>query len=302
MSNRIKPLKIATRNPHFEIVNEPVFNEFWLWFMYYTPIGVALRYVIFRNRFFSNIYGILNRSNKSTRKIRSFIKNYNIEISELDRPIESFLSFDEFFTRKLRVGARPIDMKLGVLISPADARVIKYEMKEDCVLPVKGRSFTLEALLGKAEMAQAYVGGTVIVLRLAPFDYHRFCYIDDATVGNTWTSGRLCEAVHPYALWANAKSFTVNVRDCSLLHTTTFGDVLHVDVGALGVGAITQLNQSGTRVVRGQEKGFFSLGGSTIILVFKPGAVVMDSDIEANSNNGIETLVRYGESIGFRKN
>lgn len=144
MSNLIKPLKIATRNPHFEIVNEPVFNEFWLWFMYYTPIGVVLRYVIFRNRFFSNIYGILNRSNKSTRKIRSFVKNYNIEISELDRPIESFCSFDEFFTRKLRVGARPIDMKLGVLISPADARVIKYEMKEDCVLPVKGRSFTLE--------------------------------------------------------------------------------------------------------------------------------------------------------------
>lgn len=294
-------LTIATRGPQGGVTDEPVFNEAWLRFMYYTPIGAMIRHAVLRTRIFSGLYGRLNRRRRSAKKIQKFIKIYDIDTEDLDRPIESFQSFNDFFTRRLKDGARPIDPSPARLISPADARVIKYELKKGMVFPVKGRSFSLDALLERPDVAQDFVDGTVVVFRLAPFDYHRFCYIDDAQVGSAWTAGRLYEAVHPYAIWAHAKSFTVNVRDCCLLHTRHFGDVLHVDVGALGVGAITQFDQSGCSVSRGQEKGLFSLGGSTIALVFKRDAIVMDADIEKNSTSGIETLVRYGEGIGSRK-
>jgi phosphatidylserine decarboxylase len=294
-------LAIATRGPQGGVTDEPVFNEAWLRFMYYTPIGAIVRYTVLRTRLFSGLYGKLNRCRRSTRKIRKFIKTYDIDMGALDRPIESFHSFNDFFTRRLKDGARPIDPSPGRLIAPADARVIKYELNKNTIFPIKGRSFSLDALLERPDVAKDFADGTIIMLRLAPFDYHRFCYIDDARVGDAWTAGRWYEAVHPYAIWACAKSFTINVRDCCLLHTRYFGDVLHIDVGALGVGAITQFDQSGASVIRGQEKGFFSLGGSTIALVFKRGAIVMDGDIEENSTNGIETIVRYGEGIGFRK-
>lgn len=294
-------LTIATRGPQGRVTDEPVFNEAWLRFMYYTPIGAMVRHAVLRTRLFSGLYGKLNRSQRSARKIQRFIRTYDIDTSDLDRPVESFHSFNDFFTRRLKDGARPIDLSPARLISPADARVIKYELRKNIVFPIKGRSFSLDALLERPDMARDFADGTVVVLRLAPFDYHRFCYIDDARVGVAWTVGRFFEAVHPYAIWAHAKSFTVNVRDCCLLHTQHFGDVLHVDVGALGVGGITQFDQSGSSVSRGQEKGLFSLGGSTIALVFKRDVIVMDADIEENSTNGIETLVRYGEGIGFRK-
>lgn len=301
MEKRPWALTIATRGPQGVVTDEPVFNEAWLRFMYYTPIGAMVRHAVLRSRLFSELYGRLNRSQRSAKKIQKFIRTYAIDTGDLDRPIESFRSFNDFFTRRLRDGARPIDPSPARLISPADARVIKYELKKNTIFPVKGRSFSLDALLERPDVAQDFVDGTVIVLRLAPFDYHRFCYIDDARVGSAWTAGRLYEAVHPYAIWARAKSFTINVRDCCLLHTRHFGDVLHVDVGALGVGAITQFDQSGSSVSRGQEKGLFALGGSTIVLVFKRNAIVMDADIEENSTRHIETLVRYGEGIGSRK-
>jgi phosphatidylserine decarboxylase len=301
MKKRPGILTISTRRPQGGVVDEPVFNEAWLRFMYYTSVGAMVRHAVLRTRLFSGLYGKLNRSHRSAHKIRRFITNYDIDTGDLDRPIESFHSFNDFFTRRLKDGARPVDLSPTRLISPADARVIKYELKKDTIFPVKGCSFSLDALLERPDVAQDFADGTAIVLRLAPFDYHRFCYVDDAQVGSVWTAGRLYEAVHPYAIWAHAKSFTVNVRDCCVLHTRHFGDVLHVDVGALGVGAITQFDQSGSSVSRGQEKGLFSLGGSTIVLVFKRNTVVMDADIEENSASGIETMVRYGEGIGSRK-
>jgi phosphatidylserine decarboxylase len=300
MQKQLGILRVATRGAQASMVDEPIFNDVWLRFMYYTPLGAILRHMVLRTRLFSRLYGKLNRSGRSTRKIHAFIETYGIDTNDLDRPIASFRSFDDFFTRRLKIGARPIDPFPGNLISPADARVIKYDMRNSEVIPVKGRSFSVGDLIERAEIAQNYKDGTIVVFRLAPFDYHRFCYIDDSIIGPTWTTGRLYEAVHPYAIWANAKSFTVNVRDCCILHTDHFGDVLHIDVGALGVGAIKQLHRSGSRVGRGEEKGLFALGGSTIVLVFQRGTVVMDADIEQNSANGLETLVRYGEAIGSK--
>lgn len=299
MPSRPSHITVALRAPRSGTIDEPIFNEPWLRFMYYSPAGAMLRHALLRTRLFSSLYGRLNRAARSARKIRHFIDTYGIDTRELDRPIEAFPSFDAFFTRRLRQGARPIDATPERLVSPADARLIAYRADHDRVFPVKGRDFSLDALIGKPGIAHEYVGGTVVVLRLAPFDYHRFGYLDDATVGRAWSTGHLYEAVHPYALWANARSFTVNVRDCCVLHTRHFGKVLHIDVGALGVGAITQFSWPGAHVERGQEKGLFSLGGSTIVLVFQRGMVRLDEDLETHSANGIETLVRYGEGIGF---
>ena len=93
------------------------------------------------------------------------------------------------------------------------------------------------------------------------------------------------------------------IRALSSVHEVfarNFGAVIHVDVGATGVGRMVQHQRPGGPCQRGQEKGYFEFGGSTSILLFKPGVVRLDGDIAAYSAKGTETLVRYGEKIGSR--
>jgi phosphatidylserine decarboxylase len=88
-----------------------------------------------------------------------------------------------------------------------------------------------------------------------------------------------------------------NSREYSLLHTAVFGDIVMMEVGALLVGKI--VNHHGkAKVVRGQEKGYFQFGGSTVVLLLKKGSVSVDPDILENSRQGIETVVKIGEKIG----
>ena len=88
-----------------------------------------------------------------------------------------------------------------------------------------------------------------------------------------------------------------NAREYCLLRTDTFGELVMMEVGALMVGRIVN-HHGAARVLRGQEKGYFQFGGSTIVLLVQPGMARIDRDILDNSRNGIETIVRMGERIG----
>ena len=89
-----------------------------------------------------------------------------------------------------------------------------------------------------------------------------------------------------------------NSREYSILHTREFDDIVMMEVGALLVGKIVNHHQQ-TQVLRGQEKGFFQFGGSTVVLLFKAGTIAPDADILNNSAEGAETVVRYGEKVGI---
>lgn len=265
-------------------------------FLYNSIPGKILNPVIARH-FVSRTYARYVKSRRSVSRISSFIDQYNISLSDLERPPASFTSLNDFFTRKLKPGARPVDPETSHLISPADSRLFVFELSQKHVFPVKGYWYSLGKFLKSNALAKQFADGWCFVYRLAPGDYHRFCFID-----NGWQEqvkrikGRL-HSVNPIALSSVKSLMARNYRELTVLHTENFDDVLHIEVGALMVGKVVLINRHAVKFRKGEEKGWFEFGGSTIVQLFKKNAVMPDKDILYQSDRGIESLVRMGERV-----
>jgi phosphatidylserine decarboxylase len=246
----------------------------------------------------SNLYGRLQNRPRSLRKIDRFVGKCRINTDEFEVPPAGYRSFNDFFTRKVKAERRSIHPDKRILISPADSRLLAYPIKEDTVYPVKGVTFTVEELIADRRTASAYNGGLCLIFRLAPSDYHRFCYIDDGDHEAVNSIGGNLHSVNPIAIRWNLKIFQKNYREYCILKTKNFGHVIEIEVGALLVGKIHQNLRGGGRFFRGQEKGYFEFGASTIIMVFKPSIMAIDEDVVEHSKRGIETRVQYGSAIG----
>jgi len=277
---------------------EEVFERRLTNLLYGTYLGRCFCELFLKWRPLSSLYGHLQNRPRSLRKIDRFIEKCRINTDEIDVPPGGYRCFNDFFTRKLRTGRRSIHPDPCTLISPADSRLLAYPIKEGTVYPVKGVTFTVEELIGDRPAAAAYNGGLCLVFRLAPSDYHRFCYIDDGEQGPVNSIGGNLHSVNPIAIRCNLKIFQKNYREYCILKTKNFGDVIEIEVGALLVGKIHQNLRGGGRFFRGQEKGYFEFGASTIIMVFKPSIVAVDEDVADYSRRGIETLVQHGSAIG----
>lgn len=276
---------------------ERVFGGNSLARIYRTRHGRFLLAAWLKRASFSHLYGALQRSGRSRAKIERFVSELGIDASEAERPLSEYRSLDDFFTRRLKPGARPIDREARHLITPGDGRLLAFQ-RLDGDLRVKGSRVSLETLLGDRALAARFAGGAVFVLRLAPADYHRFHFPDAGIASPSRELPGPLHSVHPIALEAGAPSFA-NKRSVSLLASATFGDLAIVEVGALCVGTIVQTYVPG-RVERGQEKGTFRFGGSTVVLLALPGAVRVDSDLVESTSGGVETFVKMGTRIGTR--
>ncbi|MBO34259.1 MAG: phosphatidylserine decarboxylase [Rhodospirillaceae bacterium] len=283
-----------TKSLEYEVVFERRFMEFF----YGTRLGIWICEHLLKKLWFSRCYGRVKRHANSKESIVSFIEQYGIDTGEILRPLEEFANFNEFFIRELVDGARPIDNTPGHLISPADGRIIHYPITNRTVIPVKGAYFDIAVLLGDAALAAQYNGGDCFITRLAPTDYHRYGYIDSGRHDQHSRINGFLHSVSPYALQRNLRVFTENQRELCVLHTDNFGTVAQIDVGAMVVGRVVQHKPEGGRFERGEQKGYFEFGGSTVILLFEPGIVVPDQDILHYSRDGIETIVKYGSKIG----
>ena len=258
-------------------------------FLYNNPIGrIFLGIAV--SPFVSNIYAWKNSKKSSAKKIPAFIRDHNINLSDYED--REYKSFTDFFTRKIRYGKRPIDMKPESLISPADSKLLVYEIEKDTSLRVKGRTYTVDEILADSENAKEFAGGYALVFRLTVDDYHRFCYPDKGClISKRMIKGKL-HTVSPVS--KNHKIYMENTRLVNLLKTEKFGTIAYIEVGAMLIGRIVD---NGTDVFeKGQEKGYFEPGGSTVIILVKN--VEIDKDIMEQSASGIETKVRYGERIG----
>jgi phosphatidylserine decarboxylase len=102
----------------------------------------------------------------------------------------------------------------------------------------------------------------------------------------------------PYALKALIPFYTENYRVLSLYDSDHFGQIAMVEIGAFTVGSIQQKYAAGRHFAKGDRKGFFELGGSTIVLLFEKGRIKLDEDLLANTRNDLETYVLLGDSIG----
>ncbi len=226
--------------------------------------------------------------------IKPFIKANHIDMSQFeDVP---YRSYNEFFSRKIRPEARPICMDPAALLAPCDSKLTALPITEDAVFTLKHTPYTLESLLRSEALAKKYQGGHALIFRLTVDDYHRYCYIADGKKGENVRIPGVLHTVNPIAN-DHFPIYKENTREYSLLHTGTFGDVLMMEVGALLVGKIVNRHQAAC-VRRGQEKGYFQFGGSTVILLIERDAAVIDQDILENARQGLETVVRMGEKIG----
>ncbi len=242
----------------------------------------------------SRIAGAFMDSRPSKLLIKPFIKRSGIDTSQYI--MCGFRSYNDFFTRVVKPEKRPVDLTPEHLISPCDSKLTVYKISRNSIFRIKGSRYRVSDLLKNDFLANRYSGGYCLIFRLEVDDYHRYCYIDSGTkTDNTFISGEL-HTVNPIAL-ARYNIYKRNSREYTVLHTDNFGDVVHVEVGAMMVGRIVNHHGEGA-FSRGQEKGKFEFGGSTIVMLFGKDSIVPDTDILRNSAEGIETVVKYGEKIG----
>lgn len=283
-------------------VTEVVLGDRWMRLAYAAPLRPLTRMTLFRWAFCSRLMGWYADRPRSRRGIRRTIAALGIDTAEFRDPVESFSTFNEFFYRHLRPEARPFDPSPDALLSPADCRLLVMpELTGETCVPVKGRAFTVPALLGPGhtDLAERFRGGALAVCRLCPADYHRYHYPAGGTETQHWAVPGRFDSVNPMALALGLEVFTHNRRQISLLDLDVFGTCAFVEVGAFGVAGIVQTHARGP-FARMAEKGYFTFGGSTLVLVFTPGSVAFADDLVDNSRAGLETLVRCGETIGRR--
>lgn len=245
----------------------------------------------------SKIVGAFMDSPLSIPIIQPFIRNNHIDMSQYKR--KKFNSYNQFFTREIKPSARPISPIPTDLISPCDSKLTVYEISENSLFEIKDSRYSVADLIDNPRIAEKYTGGYCMIFRLCVDDYHRYCYIDNGTKSNNkFINGEL-HTVNPIAL-EHYNIYKRNCREYTILRTENFGDVIQIEVGAMLVGKIC--NHHGKyKYRRGEEKGMFKFGGSTVVLLFQRDKVVVDDDILANSANHTETVVRFGEKIGVKK-
>lgn len=263
-----------------------------LTFFYNNVIGRCIL-KIFTKKWFSNLCAIYLNSPLSKIRIKRFIKKNKINMNDY---LEcEYKSFDEFFIRKIDLSKRPLQEGKNILISPCDAKLSVYTIDEHTNLYIKNSWYTIPELLQDKTLAKKYDNGFCLVFRLCVDDYHRYYYIDDGEVISHKRINGVLHTVRPIAL-KYTKVFSENTREYSLLKTSSFGNVIQMEVGALLVGRIC--NHDKKDFSRGCEKGYFRFGGSTIVMLFERDKIELDPDIVDKINSDIEIKVKLFETIG----
>jgi phosphatidylserine decarboxylase len=281
------------------LLRERVYAAGQLEFLYGNPIGRLLLKHLLVRRTFSWLYGFSKRTPRSRDQITAFIETLGVDTSEIEKPIEAYGSLDEFFSRRLRPGARPIDPDPNHLLSPSDGRALAWQCLGQGPLVVKAARTTVAEMIGDPAMAAEFSDAAVLLVRLAAADYHR-CHFPASGIAHAPQAvGNRLHSVHPIALEAGAPSFT-NYRMRTRIDSDAFGPLLIIEVGALTVGSIVQ-TFAPSRVERGQEKSYFRFGGSALLMLARADRITFDDDLTRSTAEGMESQVRVGTRVAVRR-
>lgn len=261
-------------------------------FLYNNSVGRGLLQVC-TARPVSKAAGSLLDAKFSTAIIDKFIEKNNIDMSDYEET--EYKSYNDFFTRKIKKGARPINYYPSNFISPCDSRLTVYKIDSESKFNIKKSYYTVNDLLRNKKLSAKYDGGYCMIFRLAVDNYHRYCYIDNGKKSRNVKIPGVLHTVQPIAT-NSCGVYKENSREYTVLRTDNFDDVVHMEVGAMLVGRIKNHHEI-CKIKRGQEKGMFEFGGSTIILLVKEGVINIREDIIVNSKKDIETPVKMGEVI-----
>jgi len=283
-----------------QIFMEKTFGESFIEWSYLTRVGRMLTGNPLIQKLVSAAAGAWMQSPFSRPRITPFVRDFDIHMNDFVEPEEGFLSFNDFFVRKLKPGARSFPSVPNALGSPAEGRVSLYSLASgETPLYFKGHSLPLiEVLGGDRTLVDKLLEGWAWVIRLCPTDYHRFHFADRGLAHPAKRIGGLLHSVNPLSLTLNPRAFVENERQLTLQDSENFGTLAYLEVGALCVGRIQQSFQPNTVVPRGGEKGYFEFGGSTLILFGGP-QLEPSRDLVENSAQGLETLVRLGETLAL---
>lgn len=281
-----------------EIKIEKVPGEKFLKFLYYNPFGKLSLELLLKRKFLTEYYGRLMFKFKSKNKIKDFVESLDIDMSEAEKNIVDYTSFNDFFYRKLKKDARAIDRNENSFVSPADGKILVFQdLKDIEKFFVKGSEFNLQDFLKNTSLYEKFKDGTMATIRLAPVDYHRLHFPCDCKVGKSKLINGYYYSVSTHAIRTNFNIFLENKREISLLETEKFGDVAFIEVAATMVGGIKQTYKADSYVKKGDEKGYFYFGGSTVVLLFEKDKINFDADIIENTKKKIETKIYMGEKI-----
>ena len=245
----------------------------------------------------SDICGKFLSTRLSRRIIPSFVKKNHIDLGIYEK--QEFDSYNAFFTRKIKAEQRPINEQKNILISPSDGKVTAYPITQKGRFWIKHTQYSAAQLLKDERLAERYMGGWIYVIRLTVDDYHRYCYVADGRKSRQRKIRGVLHTVNPVAN-DYYPIYKMNSREYCLLKTKELGTILLMEVGALMVEKINNHEEDSAQVKRGDEKGMFEFGGSTIVVMTEPGMAEPDKDIIHNTKAQAETLVKMGEPIGCK--
>ncbi|MGJ8638066.1 MAG: archaetidylserine decarboxylase [Opitutaceae bacterium] len=293
------PIKFYNRHSG-EIETESVYGEGFLRWAYGNPLGRLTVEVAVKRLWFSRWYGWRMDRPVSQSKVQPFIKDYTVDITEFADPVESYRSFNEFFYRKLTPEARPVAAGADVAVFPADGRHLAIQDLDAAdQFYIKGQRFDLKQFLGDDELAKEFEGGSVLISRLCPVDYHRYHFPVSGEASESKILGGSLRSVSPLALRRRLAILWENRRASTVVDSPDFGKVVVMEVGATCVGGMHSTFAPGA-VEKGGDKGYFSFGGSCVTTVFKRGAIQFDDDLNTHAAAGREVYAKMGERCGVK--
>jgi phosphatidylserine decarboxylase len=283
------------------VETEAVYGEEWLRWTYESPLGRFALNAAVKRAALSRYYGWRMSRPDSVRRILPFIVDYGLNVDEFAKSPFVFKSFNDFFYRALKPGARPIAAEGNdrVAVLPADGRHLAFQNVDGAEgFYAKGQRFDLASFLGDAELGRAFAGGSMLISRLCPVDYHRFHFPVSGTPAEARLVNGWLYSVSPIALRRNLAYLWENKRMITLVDSPVFGRVAVCEIGATMVGSIMQTYMTGRAVKKGDEKGLFKFGGSCVVTLFQPGRIRLDADLVGQSAKQTETYALMGGQLG----
>ena len=285
----------------FEVEKVPA--ESFMRFLYENPLGKIPLWSVFCRAWFSGLCGIWADSKASAKAVGKFITDNGIDASEFEKSPDSFRTFNDFFTRALRRGARPVPFpeNFKAVSFPADGRHLLVEnIGESDFFYIKGQRFNLASFLGDEKLARRFFGGTMLVSRLSPADYHRFHYPINGRLCARKIINGLLYSVSPIALVRNISILWENRRVLNLVDSPDFGVCAFVEIGATNVGGIVNFGGLDENVARGDVAGFFRFGGSCVATIFPQTCKIeFNPQLRKMSSCGMETYARVNSLAGI---
>jgi phosphatidylserine decarboxylase len=288
------------------VETEQVYGEAWLRWTYGNPAGRLGIELVVKRALLSRFYGWRMNRRYSAQKVLPFISEYDIDVDEFAKSPFAFKSFNDFFFRALKPAARPVEPGDRVAVLPADGRHLAFQDVEAAdSFYAKGQRFLLSGLFGEEHLkpeeqtlAGEFAGGSLLISRLCPVDYHRFHFPVGGTPGEPRLINGWLYSVSPIALRRNLAYLWENKRMVTLLDSPAFGRVAQVEIGATMVGSILQTFTGGRAVAKGEEKGLFRFGGSCVVTVFQRSRIKFDADLLEPATRQLEVYARMGERLG----